>query len=200
MLDTFEGSLSGPFNITATIYHPLFTYQPALPTTAITPPTSTTPSDTPTRGKRTRAKQSDKDDKDKDPESPEKRPRKGVLLKAPDGRVLCQPASGVTLASLLSKFKSGELKPYTFQKNEVPPIGKFVSKKACPPYMLGAQCDNVDCGYHLNITPIENIEGKEHLRANYTKFRAWVTSHQQHFVFTKAALKHPYFRSTEDGE
>ena len=197
VVDSFDGALAGPSSINKTIYHALFIkHEPTTPGSTPLEP-ELPPSGTPTgRGKRKGGPKDPEPDKG----SPSKKPRVGLLRQAPTERAVCKPAGSNTLSSLIAKFKTGELKPYTFQKGEVPTIGKFVKKTACPSYLLGAICESQDCGYHLNIVPLEAIEGKEPLRKNFTKFRAWVTSQQAHFVFTPEALKHPYYKSTEDNE
>ena len=93
-------------------------------------------------------------------DDPPKKPRLGIFKKAPEGRSVCKPADGITLTSLLSKFKSKKLKPYTFKAEEVMSIGKYKDKTACPDYMLGASCESQDCDYHLNLATLESIKGR----------------------------------------
>ena len=110
-------------------------------------------------------------------------------LQAAIGCHVCNPANGVTIEEIESRFGPvSNDRPFGGSRKVSKGKAKYPHSPLCIRFMLGRPCNEKKCGYHLEVTPT-SISGTAQ---DYEPLREWFKNNQKYVVPTPAALANPF--------
>ena len=127
-------------------------------------------------------------------EPPAKNPRrerqsepKEKPKQAASGCHILEPASSsISVAQLQQDFLAGKIMPPRLPQMQN--IRNTTGVDLCFAYLLGQECSERGCGYHLSAAPPEKMPGTCH--SDYAKFHVWVRFHKAFFKLSPKASSH----------
>ena len=106
-------------------------------------------------------------------------------------QAVLKPAAGKTVGELLAAAQNDRRKFNWRLKKGKELKGMRQNCRLCFPYLLGAQCPGVKCGYHLSLdsTMMKEVE-------DWTLFTSWVEQMSEHICFSEEAIATGKFSKT----
>ena len=121
---------------------------------------------------------------------PNREPKEKPKQPAPGTHILEPASSAISLAQLQKDLTEGKIMPPHL--SQMKNIRNTTGVDLCFAYLLGVECSERGCGYHLSAAHPEKMPGTSH--SDYAGFHSWVSHHSQFIKLSSKAASHPKLR------